>query len=40
MRLMSHVTHIGKMRNAYETLVGKPGGKRPLARPVVDKRGP
>jgi hypothetical protein len=24
---------MGKMRNAYRLLVGKPGGKRPLGRP-------
>jgi len=28
-----HVARMGKMRNAYKTLVGKPEGKRPLGRP-------
>jgi hypothetical protein len=27
-----HVTHTGEMRNAYNILVGKPEGKRPLRR--------
>jgi hypothetical protein len=33
MRWMGHVVHMGKMRNAYKILVGKPEGKRPLGRP-------
>jgi hypothetical protein len=28
-----HVARIGKMRNAYSILVGKPEGKRPLGKP-------
>jgi hypothetical protein len=28
-----HVTHTGERRGAYRILVGKPGGKRPLASP-------
>ena len=27
-----HVAHIGKSRNAYGVLVGKPEGKKPLGR--------
>jgi hypothetical protein len=27
-----HVARMGKMRNAYNILVGKPGRKKPLAR--------
>jgi hypothetical protein len=33
MRLVEHVTRMGKMRNAYITLVGKTAGKIPLGRP-------
>jgi hypothetical protein len=33
MRWAGHVAHVGKMRNAYKILVGKPEGKRPLGRP-------
>ena len=33
MRLAGHVARIGEKRNAYGTLVRKPEGKRPLARP-------
>jgi hypothetical protein len=33
MRWVGHVTRIGKKRNAYRILVGKPEGKRPLGRP-------
>jgi hypothetical protein len=29
-RCAGHVVHVGKRRNAYEILVGKPEGKRPL----------
>jgi hypothetical protein len=32
MRLVGHVAHMGEMRNEYKILVGKPEGKRPLAR--------
>jgi hypothetical protein len=28
-----HVAGVGKKRNAYRIFVGKPEGKRPLARP-------
>jgi len=27
-----HVAHMGKMRNAYKILIGKPGSKRPLGK--------
>jgi hypothetical protein len=33
MRWAGHVACIGKGRNVYEVLVGKPKGKRPLERP-------
>jgi hypothetical protein len=33
MRLSGHVARMGAKRNAYEILVGKPEGKRPLGRP-------
>jgi hypothetical protein len=33
MRWAGHVARIGKKRNAYRLLVGKPEGKRPLGRP-------
>jgi hypothetical protein len=33
MRWAGHVARMGKMRNAYRLLVGKPEGKRPLGRP-------
>jgi hypothetical protein len=33
MRWAGHVARIGKKRNAYRILVGKPEGKRPLGRP-------
>jgi hypothetical protein len=33
MRLAEHVVRIGKKQNACRLLVGKPEGKRPLARP-------
>jgi hypothetical protein len=32
-RWAGHVAGIGKKRNAYRILVGKPEGKRPLGRP-------
>jgi hypothetical protein len=32
-RWMGHVGHVGEMINAYNILVGKPKGKRPLRRP-------
>jgi hypothetical protein len=33
MRWAGHIACMGKMRNAYNILVGKPEGKRPLGRP-------
>jgi hypothetical protein len=33
MRWAGHVARMGEKRNAYRLLVGKPEGKRPLARP-------
>jgi hypothetical protein len=33
MRWTEHVARMGKMRNVYKILVGKPEGKRPLGRP-------
>jgi hypothetical protein len=33
MRWARHVARMGETRNAYRILVGKPEGKRPLARP-------
>jgi hypothetical protein len=30
---VQHVAYMGKMRNAYNILVEKPEGKRPLERP-------
>jgi hypothetical protein len=33
MRWAGNVARIGKKRNAYGILVGKPEGKRPLGRP-------
>jgi hypothetical protein len=33
MRWVMHVARIGNMGNAYNLLVGKPEGKRPLGRP-------
>jgi hypothetical protein len=35
MRLSEHVARIGEKKNAYRLLVGKPEGKRPLARPTI-----
>jgi hypothetical protein len=32
MRWAGHVDYMGKKENAYRVLVGKPEGKRPLAR--------
>jgi hypothetical protein len=32
MRWAGHVAHMGEIRNAYNILVGKPEGKRPLRR--------
>jgi len=33
MRWARHIACVGEMRNAYNILVGKPEGKRPLGRP-------
>jgi hypothetical protein len=33
MRWVGHVARMGKKRNAYRLLVGKPEGRRPLGRP-------
>jgi hypothetical protein len=33
MRWVGHVTSTGGGRKVYRVLVGKPGGKKPLARP-------
>jgi hypothetical protein len=33
MRWVGHVALMAEMRNAYNILVGKPEGKRPLGRP-------
>jgi hypothetical protein len=33
MRWLGHVARMGKKRNAYRILVGKPEGKRTLGRP-------
>ncbi|KAJ4432053.1 hypothetical protein ANN_20667 [Periplaneta americana] len=33
LRWAGHVAHMGESRNAYGVLVGRPEGKRPLARP-------
>jgi hypothetical protein len=33
MRWVGHVAHMGEMRNAYNILVGKLEGKRPVGRP-------
>jgi hypothetical protein len=30
---VGHVARMEEVRNVYEILVGKPGGKRPLVRP-------
>jgi hypothetical protein len=34
MRWTEHMACMGEMRNAYNILVGKPEGKRPLGRPT------
>jgi hypothetical protein len=33
MRRVGHAAHVADMRNAYNIVVGKPEGKRPLRRP-------
>jgi hypothetical protein len=33
MRWAGHVARMGEMRGAYNILVGRPGGRRPLGRP-------
>jgi hypothetical protein len=35
---VGHVARIGNRRPAYRILVGRPGGKRPIARSGVDGR--
>jgi hypothetical protein len=37
MRWAEHVARMGKMRNEYNLLVGKPEGSRPLGRPRPEK---
>jgi hypothetical protein len=34
MRWAGHVVHMGEVRGAYNILVGKPEGRRPLGRPT------
>jgi hypothetical protein len=34
MRWVGHVARKGEKRNTYRLLVGKPGGRRPLGRPI------
>jgi hypothetical protein len=31
--MLGNIAHMGEMKNAYNILVGKPEGKRPLRRP-------
>jgi hypothetical protein len=38
MRWVGHLVRTGKMRNAYNILVGKSEGKRPLGKPGIDGR--
>jgi hypothetical protein len=33
MRWMGHVAHMGEVRGAFNILVGRPEGRRPLGRP-------
>jgi hypothetical protein len=33
MRWVGHVAHMGEKRGAYQILVGRPEGRRPLGRP-------
>jgi hypothetical protein len=33
MRWAGHVAHMGEVRGAYNILVGRPEGRRPLGRP-------
>jgi hypothetical protein len=33
MRWAGHMAHMGEVRGAYNILVGRPGGRRPLGRP-------
>jgi hypothetical protein len=33
MRWAGHVTHMGEVRGAYNVLVGRPEGRKPLGRP-------
>jgi hypothetical protein len=34
MKQLGHVACMGEIRNAYNILVGKPEGKKPLGRPT------
>jgi hypothetical protein len=38
MRWAGHVAHMGEVRGAYNILVGKPEGRRPLRRQGIDGR--
>jgi hypothetical protein len=38
MRWAGHVARMGEVRGAYNILVGKPEGRRPLGRPRLDGR--
>jgi hypothetical protein len=38
MRWVGHVARMGKRRNVYRVLVGKPEGKRPLQRPKCKQK--
>jgi hypothetical protein len=38
MRWAGHVARMGKVRGAYNILVGRPEGRRPLGRPRLDGR--
>jgi hypothetical protein len=33
MRWAGHVVHLGELRGAYNILIGRPEGRRPLGRP-------
>jgi hypothetical protein len=34
MKWVEHIAHIGKMRNLYKILIGKPQKNRPFGRPT------
>jgi hypothetical protein len=38
MKWAGHVARMGEKRDAYMILVGRPGGRRPLGRPKLDRR--